>query len=90
MGEQLGYLYTVAKNARFSVVSFKAGYDMADVDAFLDRLMTLCNDPGTSDEEIRTQIESAAFRMQRMRKAYDVAQVDFFLELLARHARGEA
>lgn len=90
MGEQLGYLYTVAKNARFSVVGFKAGYDIADVDGYLDRLMTSCNDPDTPDEVIRDLITNARFRTQRMRKAYDVAQVDFFVDLLARHARGEA
>lgn len=90
MGEQLGYLYTVAKNARFSLVGFRAGYDVADVDAFLDRLMALCQDSATPDDQIRSVIGEVRFRTQRMKKAYDVNQVDFFVELLGKHARGEA
>jgi len=67
--------------AEFSRVRWREGYDMAEVDRFVERVLaTLDGRPigvPVTVEEIRTVI----FRGVRLREGYDMAEVDQFLDL---------
>ena len=64
-------------NAVFTTVRLREGYDMGQVDTFLDDLVAALEDDRPVDDLIR----EARFVPVRLREGYDMAEVD---ELLAR------
>lgn len=63
----------------FSRTRWREGYDMAEVDAFVERLMATTEGryvdrPVTADE-----IRNVTFTPVRLREGYDVEEVDNFL-----------
>ena len=65
-------------DVRFTPVRFTAGYDMAEVDDFLDRCSTaLASGDGSVTAET---VLGARFHQTRFSEAYDIAEVDQFLD----------
>ena len=63
---------------RFSSSRFGPGYEMAEVDEFLDRCerALATGDASVTEETVR----GARFSQTRFREGYDVAEVDSYLE----------
>jgi len=70
------------ESARFTAVRLRMGYDMGDVDRFLDALAQRLR----SGEGIATFIGQARFTPVKRREGYDMAQVDRFLDDIVRRA----
>ena len=66
-------------NARFQPVRLKEGYDMGEVDAFLDRAARAAR----AGEPLAPLLGEAHFASVRLREGYDMAAVDAFLLDLA-------
>jgi DivIVA domain-containing protein len=64
---------------RFTPVRLREGYDMGEVDRFLDELET----DVAAGRSIRTRVDQARFTPVRLREGYDMGAVDHFLEWLA-------
>ncbi|MFG1816521.1 DivIVA domain-containing protein [Kribbella sp. NPDC049174] len=67
--------------AQFTRVRWRPGYDVAEVDRFVVRLLATLDgrpvdSPVTSDE-----VRNVAFSSSRFRGGYDVDEVDRFLDL---------
>jgi DivIVA domain-containing protein len=87
MGEDRGMSATPAD---FTLVQGREGYDIEEVDRFLDRLaVALGEEPPAITAE---QVMSQRFKPVRLRAGYDMQEVDAFLdraaeELRRRHAQ---
>jgi len=64
---------------RFDSSRLQSGYDMSEVDWFLDQL----EEKVRSEEPIEEFLAGAHFRPVKLREGYDIAQVDGFIEEVA-------
>jgi DivIVA domain-containing protein len=64
----------------FSPVRFSEGYDMFEVDDFVDRVMATVNGQPVDRPVTAAEIRNVRFSPVRIREGYDVTQVDLFLE----------
>jgi DivIVA domain-containing protein len=76
-----GWLITWIQSARFSGSGVRAGYDVRDVDAFLDRVIDGLR--GTAPPVTARDVRESAFRVVRFGPGYDEHEVDEFLVQLA-------
>lgn len=67
------------RNARFKPVRLSEGYDMGEVDRFLDRL----EQAHAGGEPLAPLVAQARFGSVRLREGYDMREVDAFLDELA-------
>lgn len=76
-------LVSLIHGARFATVRFRPGYRMADVDDFLDEIVTLLQgtaDPRRSREDAAARVREAAFATESYQPTYDMQDVDAFLD----------
>ena len=66
-------------DARFTPVRLREGYDMGEVDDFLDELV----DAVAMGRPIQPLVDAARFTPVRLRERYAIGDVDAFLEQLA-------
>ncbi|WP_155993064.1 DivIVA domain-containing protein [Nocardioides sp. URHA0020] len=71
---------------RFTPVRLREGYDMGEVDRFLDHLTAVLRSEGSLDELVGT----ARFTPVRLREGYDMDEVDDFLARVVVAARAQA
>ncbi len=76
-----GWLIGWIQNAKFPSSGMRAGYDVRDVDAFLDRVVAGLR--GYATPMTARDIRECAFRTVRIGHGYDEAEVDRFLLQLA-------
>jgi len=67
------------RNARFTPVRLREGYDMSEVDALFDELAAAAD----AGRDLVPLIRGARFTPVRIREGYNMAEVDRFLESLA-------
>jgi DivIVA domain-containing protein len=77
-----GDLVETITNARFRPVRVREGYEMAEVDALLDRVVAALG----KGEPVTGLLEGARFSHVRLREGYAIAEVDAFLESLRQAA----
>ncbi|WP_020391155.1 DivIVA domain-containing protein [Kribbella catacumbae] len=65
---------------RFSPVKLREGYDMAEVDDFVDRVMATVNGLPVDRPVTSSEVRTIQFSSVRIREGYDVMEVDLFLE----------
>lgn len=67
---------------RFSMTKFRAGYEMSEVDAFLDSLQKslLQWEAGRSGTILAGEVVHQRFSVTKFRNGYDQDQVDDFLD----------
>jgi DivIVA domain-containing protein len=65
---------------RFNLVKLREGYDMAEVDDFVDRVMATVNGQPVDRPVTSREIRTVRFSPVRIREGYDVMEVDLFLE----------
>lgn len=64
----------------FKTTKFKEGYDVAEVDEFLDRVVVALDSvPGTPGTLTADDVRTARFKTSKWREGYDLAQVDDLL-----------
>lgn len=68
-------LLDLIRNVRFTPVRVREGYDMGQVDYFLDRLESAVS----KGEDLGPILDGAEFSEVRLREGYDIAEVDAFL-----------
>lgn len=76
-------LVSLIQEARFTTARFRPGYRTADVDDFLDEIVTLLQgtaDPRRSREDAAARVREAAFATETFPHTYDMQDVDAFLE----------
>jgi DivIVA domain-containing protein len=78
---QPGWLINWIQNARFSGDRLRSGYDVRDVDAFLDRVVAGLR--GVAPPVTARDVRESAFRVVRLGPGYDEQEVDRFLLQLA-------
>ncbi|SPT64400.1 MULTISPECIES: DivIVA domain-containing protein [Actinomadura] len=78
---QPGWLINWIQNARFSGARLRSGYDVRDVDAFLERVIAGLR--GTAPPVTARDVRESAFRVVRLGPGYDEHEVDRFLLQLA-------
>jgi len=78
---QPAWLISWIQNARFSGAGMRTGYDVRDVDAFLDRVVAGLR--GTAPPVTARDVRESAFRVVRLGPGYDEQEVDRFLVQLA-------
>ncbi|NEA29848.1 DivIVA domain-containing protein [Actinomadura bangladeshensis] len=78
---QPAWLINWIQNARFSGAGLRSGYDVRDVDAFLDRVVAGLR--GTAPAVSARDVRESAFRVVRLGPGYDEQEVDRFLVQLA-------
>ncbi|WP_131737998.1 DivIVA domain-containing protein [Actinomadura roseirufa] len=76
-----GWLVNWIQNARFSSARLRSGYDVRDVDAFLDRIVAGLR--GAAPPVTARDVRESAFRVVRLGPGYDEQEVDRFLVQLA-------
>jgi DivIVA domain-containing protein len=76
-----GWLINWIQNAKFASSGVRAGYDVRDVDAFLDRVVAGLR--GYAPPMTARDVRESAFRTVRIGQGYDEAEVDRFLLQLA-------
>jgi DivIVA domain-containing protein len=64
----------------FTPVRLREGYDVVEVDAFVDRLMATVNGLPVDKPVTAREIRRVQFAPVRVREGYDVVEVDEFLE----------
>jgi DivIVA domain-containing protein len=69
---------SMVERARFSPVRVREGYDMAEVDEFLDRLV----EAAERGEPVAPLVESVEFTRIRVHEGYEIGEVDHFLKQL--------
>ncbi|QFG25489.1 DivIVA domain-containing protein [Actinomadura sp. WMMB 499] len=74
------WLISWIQNARFPSVRVRTGYDVRDVDAFLERVIAGLR--GTAPPVTPADVRASVFRMTRLSPGYDVGEVDTFLTQL--------
>lgn len=65
---------------RFTVSRFREGYEMLEVDEFVDRVMATVERRSTSKPVTVHDIRNTRFTPVRLREGYDIVEVDEFLE----------
>jgi DivIVA domain-containing protein len=65
---------------RFTPVRLREGYDVEEVDVFVDRVMATVNGQPVERPVTAREIRNAQFSPVRLREGYDVFEVDQFLE----------
>jgi DivIVA domain-containing protein len=65
---------------RFTPVRLREGYNMMEVDEFVERVMATVNGQPVERPVTAREIQNAQFSPVRMREGYDVVEVDLFLE----------
>ncbi|TDD69943.1 DivIVA domain-containing protein [Actinomadura darangshiensis] len=78
---QPAWLINWIQNARFSGARLRSGYDVRDVDAFLDRVIAGLR--GAAPPVTARDVRESAFRTVRIGPGYDEHEVDRFLLQLA-------
>ncbi|NKZ04782.1 DivIVA domain-containing protein [Actinomadura latina] len=78
---QPAWLINWIQNARFSSAGLRPGYDVRDVDAFLDRVVAGLR--GTAPPVTARDVRETVFRLVRLLPGYDEQEVDRFLVQLA-------
>ncbi|WP_147341023.1 DivIVA domain-containing protein [Actinomadura logoneensis] len=78
---QTEWLISWVQNANFPKTVARGGYVMADVDAFLDRVVAGLR--GTQAPVTARDVRETTFRTGRFLAAYDAREVDRFLDQLA-------
>ncbi|MFD0691274.1 DivIVA domain-containing protein [Actinomadura fibrosa] len=76
-----GWLINWIQNARFAGAGMRPGYDVRDVDAFLDRVVVGLR--GVAPAVTARDVRESAFRVVRLGPGYDEQEVDRFLVQLA-------
>ncbi|MBG6087782.1 DivIVA domain-containing protein [Actinomadura viridis] len=76
-----GWLISWIQNVRFSGAGVRAGYDVRDVDGFLDRVVAGLR--GIAPPLTARDVRESAFRTVRLGPGYDEGEVDRFLVQLA-------
>ncbi|MFC6878944.1 MULTISPECIES: DivIVA domain-containing protein [Actinomadura] len=76
-----GWLINWIQNARFSGAGLRTGYDVREVDAFLDR--TIAGLRGVAPPITARDVRECVFRSVRLGPGYDEQEVDRFLDQLA-------
>lgn len=76
-----GWLMNWIQNVEFSGAGVRAGYDVRDVDAFLDRVIDGLR--GAAPPITARDVRESAFRSVRLGPGYDESEVDRFLSQLA-------
>jgi DivIVA domain-containing protein len=69
----------------FTPARIRAGYDMGEVDAFLDRAkihLGALDAAATGTGPMPAELNAASFSVVRLREGYDIGEVDAFLEQL--------
>jgi DivIVA domain-containing protein len=84
MTQSYGDLVEAITNARFKPVRVREGYDMAGVDALLDRIVAALG----RGEPVGPVLDEARLAHVRLREGYDVGEVDAFLAEVRRTAPG--
>jgi DivIVA domain-containing protein len=79
-----GDLVETITNARFTPVRVREGYDMAEVDDLLDRIVAALG----GGEPVAPLLEVVRFTHVRLREGYNIDEVDQFVDQLRRTARG--
>lgn len=74
------------ENAQFGSSGLRSGYDVRDVDAFLDRVVTGLR--GMAPQVTPEDIMQSRFRAVRFGPGYDEEEVDLFLDQLAAALNG--
>jgi DivIVA domain-containing protein len=64
----------------FTPVRIREGYDVTEVDEFIDRLLATVNGQPVDRPVTAREIRKVAFTPVRVREGYDVGEVDNFLE----------
>ena len=64
----------------FAMVKMREGYDMEQVDEFVDRVMATVNGQPVGRPVTPREIRKVRFTPVRLREGYDVAEVDQFLD----------
>ncbi|WP_396445917.1 DivIVA domain-containing protein [Actinomadura sp.] len=75
------WLINWIQNARFASSGLRAGYDVRDVDAFLDRVIAGLR--GTAPPVTARDVRETVFRVVRLLPGYEEQEVDRFLVQLA-------
>ncbi|MBD2895850.1 Cell cycle protein GpsB [Actinomadura sp. RB99] len=75
------WLINWIQNARFAGSGMRPGYDVRDVDAFLDRVISGLR--GAAPPVSARDVRESAFRVVRLGPGYDEQEVDRFLTQLA-------
>ncbi|GAA4228895.1 hypothetical protein GCM10022254_20100 [Actinomadura meridiana] len=75
------WLINWIQNARFAGAGMRSGYDVRDVDAFLDRVIAGLR--GTAPPLSARDVRESSFRVVRLGPGYDEQEVDRFLLQLA-------
>jgi DivIVA domain-containing protein len=83
MTQPYGDLVESITNAQFTPVRLHEGYNMAEVDDLLDRIVSALG----RGEPILEVIDRARLGRVRLREGYDIGEVDRFLEELRRSAQ---
>jgi DivIVA domain-containing protein len=65
---------------KFTPVRLREGYDVEEVDVFVDRVMATVNGQPVERPVTAREIRNAQFSPVRLREGYDVFEVDQFLE----------
>lgn len=81
-----GWLINWIQNARFSGSGLGGGYDVRDVDAFLERVVSGLR--GSAPLVTARDVRESAFRVVRLGPGYDEQDVDRFLTQLAEALEG--
>ncbi|MFV2175003.1 DivIVA domain-containing protein [Actinomadura sp. LOL_016] len=74
------WLISWIENARFPAVRMRMGYDVRDVDTFLERVIAGLR--GTAPPITPADVRACVFRTIRLGPGYDVHEVDTFLAQL--------
>lgn len=75
---------------KFSATKFREGYDLEDVDDFLDRLVVAVRPGQGRREDVAALIDGAQFTTTtKFREGYDMADVDAFLADVRAEVTGE-
>ncbi|MFD0904711.1 DivIVA domain-containing protein [Actinomadura sediminis] len=74
------WLVSWIEDARFPTARMRTGYDVRDVDAFLDRVIAGLR--GTAPPVTPADVRACVFRVIRFGPGYDVREVDAFLARL--------
>jgi DivIVA domain-containing protein len=78
-----GDLVEAITNAQFNPVRLHEGYDMAEVDDLLDRIVAALG----RGEPVVEVLDGARLGRVRLREGYDIGEVDRFLEQVRRDAQ---
>ncbi len=66
---------------KFATVHIREGYDIDEVDAFINEVVSLIR-PGSPDNELAQRITRIRFTPVRIRRGYNMDQVDAYLSEL--------